>query len=34
MHGVKRFLSSRPTSEFLDYQKFGAKVPFIAEGGA
>lgn len=31
MSGVKRFLPSRPTLEFLDYQRLG--IPFSANGG-
>ena len=31
MHGIKRFLSSRPISEFLDYQRFGLG-PRTADG--
>lgn len=33
MSGIRRFLASRPISEFLNYQLYGAKIPFLATGG-
>ena len=33
MARIERFLSSRPTSELMNYQLYGAKTPAVATGG-